>query len=50
MLLHSVFDKIQKLKHNNENEQTTTVYAQLHRWTSYDVIKHHMVINDVTLK
>ena len=28
----------------------TIVYAQWDRWTSYDVIKHHMVTTDVTLK
>ena len=26
------------------------VYAQWDRWTSYDVIKHHMITTDVTLK
>ena len=30
-------------------EQTTIVYAQWDRWTSYDVIKH-MITTDVTLK
>ena len=33
-----------------EIEQTTIVYAQWGRWTSCDVIKHHMIITDVTLK
>ena len=31
-------------------EQKTIVYAQLDRWTSYDVIKHHMISTDVILK
>ena len=31
-------------------EQKTTVYAQWDRWTSYDVIKHHMISTDVILK
>ena len=31
-------------------EQTTITYAQWDRWTSYDMIKHHMIITDVTLK
>ena len=26
------------------------VYTKWDRWTSYDVIKHHMIITDVTLK
>ena len=26
------------------------VYAQWDRWKSYDVIKHHMITTDVTLK
>ena len=26
------------------------VYAQWDRWTLYDVIKHHMITTDVTLK
>ena len=30
--------------------QTKTVYARWDRWTSYDVIKHHMIANHVTLK
>ena len=33
-----------------KTEQTTVVYAQWDRWTSYDVIKHHMITTDVTLK
>ena len=34
-----------------KTEQTTIVYAQWDRWTSYDdVIKHHMITTDVTLK
>ena len=28
-------------------EQITNVYAQWDRWTSYDVIKHHMTTTDV---
>ena len=31
-------------------EQTTISYAQLDRWASYDVIKHHMKPTDVILK
>ena len=31
-------------------EQTTIVYAQWDRCTSYDVIKHDMITTDVTLK
>ena len=31
-----------------KTEQTTIVYAQWDRWTSYDVIKH--ITTDVTLK
>ena len=51
MLLHSVFDKIQKIRNIIMNtEQTKNVYAQWDRWTSYDVIKHHMITADVTLK
>ena len=30
-------------------EQKTIVYAQWDRWTSYDVIKHHMISTDVIL-
>ena len=33
-----------------KTEQTKIVYAQLDRWTYYDVIKHHMITTDVTLK
>ena len=33
-----------------KTEQTTIVYAQWDRWTSYDVIKHHMITTDVTIK
>ena len=32
-----------------KTEQTTIVYTQWDTWTSYDVIKHHM-ITTVTLK
>ena len=31
-------------------EETTIVYAQPDRWSSCDVIKHHMITTDVTLK
>ena len=31
-------------------ENTTIVYAQWDRWTSYDVIKHHAITTDVKLK
>ena len=31
-------------------EQTTIVYAQWGSWTSYDAIKDHMIMTDVTLK
>ena len=30
-----------------KTEQTTVVYAQWDRWTSYDVIKRHMITTDV---
>ena len=33
-----------------KTEQTTIVYAQWNRLTSYDVIKHHMITTDVILK
>ena len=33
-----------------KTEQTTIVYTQWHGWTSYDVIKQHMITTDVTLK
>ena len=33
-----------------KTEQTKIVYAKLDRWTSYDVIKHHMITTDATLK
>ena len=33
-----------------KTEKLTIVYAQGDRWTSYDVIKHHMTTTDVTLK
>ena len=32
-----------------KTEQTTVVYAGWDRWTSYDVIKHHMITTDITL-
>ena len=31
-------------------EQTTIVYAKWDKWTSYDVVKHHMITTDVKLK
>ena len=33
-----------------KTEQTTIVYAQWDRCTSHDVIKHHLITTDVTLK
>ena len=33
-----------------KTEQTTNVYAQWDRWTSYDVIRHQMITTNVTLK
>ena len=33
-----------------KTEQTKIVYTQSDRWTSYDVIKHHMITTDGTLK
>ena len=33
-----------------KTEQVTIVNAQWDRWTSNDVIKHHMIITDVILK
>ena len=33
-----------------KNEQTTVVYAKWDGWTSYDVIKHHMITTDFLLK
>ena len=33
-----------------KTEQTTIVYAQWDRWTSFVVIKLHMITTDVTLK
>ena len=33
-----------------KTEQTTIVYAQLDRWTSYNVIKDHMISTDITLR
>ena len=32
-----------------KTEQTTTVYPEWDRWTSYDVIKHHTITTDVIL-
>ena len=31
-------------------KQMKIVYAQWDRWKSYDLIKHHMITTDVTLK
>ena len=33
-----------------KTEQTSIVYAQCDRRTSYDVIKHHVITTDVILK
>ena len=33
-----------------KSERTTIIYTQQDRWTSYDVIKHHMITTDVILK
>ena len=33
-----------------KTEQAKIVYAKWDRWTSYDVIKYHIIITDVTLK
>ena len=33
-----------------KTEQMTIVHAQLDRWTSYDVIKDHMISTDITLR
>ena len=33
-----------------KTEQTTFSYAQWDGWTSYDIIKHHMITFDVILK
>ena len=33
-----------------KTEQTTIEYGQWDRWSSHDVIKHHMVTTDVILK
>ena len=33
-----------------KTEQTTIVYAQWDRWASCDVMKHHKITTDVTLK
>ena len=33
-----------------KTERTKIVYAQWDRCRSYDVIKHHMITTDVTLK
>ena len=32
-----------------KNEQTYIVYPQWNRWTSYDVVAHHMITTDVIL-
>ena len=33
-----------------KTEQTTILYVQWDRWSSYDVIKHHVITTDVILK
>ena len=33
-----------------KTEQRAVLYAQLDRWTSYDLIKHHMTTTVVKLK
>ena len=33
-----------------KTEQTTIEYAQWDRWTSHDVIKHHMITTDAISK
>ena len=33
-----------------KTEQTMIVYGQCNRWTSYDVIKHHVITTDDILK
>ena len=33
-----------------ETEKMTIVCVHWDRWTSYDVIKHHMITTDVILK
>ena len=33
-----------------KTEQAAIVYNQWDRWTSYDVIKHHMINIDIILK
>ena len=33
-----------------KTEQMTIACAQWDRWTSYDAIKHHMIITDAILK
>ena len=30
--------------------ETKSAYTQWDGWTSYDVIKHHMITTDITLK
>ena len=50
MRLFSIFDKIQNHNLIIKTELTKIVYAQWDRWASYDVIKHHMITTDVTLK
>ena len=50
MLTDSVFDKTQTCNIIMKTEQTAIVYTQWDRWTSYNVIKHHMITTDVILK
>ena len=33
-----------------KTEQTRIVYAQWDRWIPHDMMKHHMINTDVTLK
>ena len=44
-----IINALTKLVSIMKTEQTI-VYAQWDRWTSYDVIKHHMITTDVMLK
>ena len=50
MILNTVFDKIEKNRIILETEQMAIVYAQCDRWTSYDMIKHHMITTDIISK
>ena len=33
-----------------KTEETIIVYAQWNRWTSYDMLKHHMITTDIISK